>query len=264
MAQAQRILSSAVYAVEGVSLPFLTVPQGSTPTGASLSPKIGAPLPKKYVLRFRDGIWIATNIDDARVFSNPPNSAANLCARILVVLISGLGLRRTILDVRRKDPTGYVCNLQDRSATQSAAVPGDTRDDEESQEFPKGNQQSKETERKTSGRREASNGSQQFERRCPDSKAVNMQPASVGEDAGARRAVGDPPSSFLYRSMVEQVPHARFQGIQKAHPEIGLEELILFAGPSGSTMALPASQISAERVREAIEKSELEFAKGAA
>jgi hypothetical protein len=70
------------------------------------------------------------------------------------------------------------------------------------------------------------------------------------------------PFSYLYQNMVEQVPRARYLGVSRGVKEIGLGEMVLFCGPSGSTLALSASEISAEKVRVEIEKSEREFAEG--
>jgi hypothetical protein len=93
---------------------------------------------------------------------------------------------------------------------------------------------------------------------------VHRPPADAlrqGNCFGASASLHQSPFSHLYRSMVEQVPRARYLDVSK-DSELGLGEMVLFRGPSGVTLALSASEISAERVRQEIEKSERENAEG--
>jgi hypothetical protein len=53
---------------------------------------------------------------------------------------------------------------------------------------------------------------------------------------------------------------ARFTGIQKAAPEVGLKALCLFNCPACSTLAVPVDELMAERVRYEIYRSNLRFA----
>lgn len=63
---------------------------------------------------------------------------------------------------------------------------------------------------------------------------------------------------ILYRTMIE-LGGGRFRGIQKGDAELGLSPLILFDGPSLSTLCLRPEQVSAARVRSEIAKKEAEF-----
>jgi len=62
-----------------------------------------------------------------------------------------------------------------------------------------------------------------------------------------------------YRTMVE-LGGGHYEGIQKGYPEIGLEPLVLFTGPSGTAQALKPQDVSADNVRRAIAAKEEEFA----
>ena len=64
---------------------------------------------------------------------------------------------------------------------------------------------------------------------------------------------------FFYREMVE-LGGGRYQGIQPGAPHLGLEPLILFCGPSKSTLALRPGDVSADNVRAAIAAKEAEYA----
>ena len=64
-------------------------------------------------------------------------------------------------------------------------------------------------------------------------------------------------TEIFYSTMVE-LGGGRYHGIQPGVPELGLEPLILFDGPNAS-LALRASQVSAENVRCAIALKEEEF-----
>jgi len=50
----------------------------------------------------------------------------------------------------------------------------------------------------------------------------------------------------------------KFQGVQPGHPRHP-EPLILFCGPSGSTMALTPRKLSADRIRKMIADKEKEY-----
>jgi len=63
---------------------------------------------------------------------------------------------------------------------------------------------------------------------------------------------------FFYKEMVE-LGGGRYQGVQPGMSEIGLEPLILFCGPSGSTLALKPANVSADNVRRAIAEKEAEY-----
>ncbi len=64
---------------------------------------------------------------------------------------------------------------------------------------------------------------------------------------------------FFYREMVE-LGGGRYQGVQPGAPELGLKPLILFCGPSKSTLALRPADVSADNVRSAIAAKEAEYA----
>lgn len=63
---------------------------------------------------------------------------------------------------------------------------------------------------------------------------------------------------LLYQTMVE-LGGGRFQGIQRGDASLKLSALILFAGPSKTTLCLRPEQVSASRVRSEIAKKEAEF-----
>jgi hypothetical protein len=63
---------------------------------------------------------------------------------------------------------------------------------------------------------------------------------------------------IFYATMVE-LGGGRYRGVQKGEPHLGLEPLILFDSPSAS-LALRASELSAEAVRRVIAAKEEEFA----
>ena len=62
-----------------------------------------------------------------------------------------------------------------------------------------------------------------------------------------------------YRLLVE-LGGGKYQGIQPGAPALGLEPLILFCGPSKSTLALRPADVSADNVRRAIAAKEAEYA----
>ncbi len=64
---------------------------------------------------------------------------------------------------------------------------------------------------------------------------------------------------FFYREMVE-LGGGHYQGVQPGAPHLGLEPLILFCGPSRSTLALRPADVSADNVRRAIAAKEEEYA----
>jgi hypothetical protein len=66
---------------------------------------------------------------------------------------------------------------------------------------------------------------------------------------------------IFYRTLVE-LGGAVYRGVQKGDASRGLSALILFDGPSKSTLALKPEEISAERVRREVEAKESEFEKG--
>jgi len=64
---------------------------------------------------------------------------------------------------------------------------------------------------------------------------------------------------IYYRAMVE-LGGGVYRGIQPGMPENGIEPLILFDGPSKSTLALRPADVSADNVRRAIAAKEDEYA----
>lgn len=52
-----------------------------------------------------------------------------------------------------------------------------------------------------------------------------------------------------------------FRGIQRGYPELGIEPLILFDGPSRSTMGVKPADASPERIRTMILEKEAQFRK---
>jgi hypothetical protein len=63
---------------------------------------------------------------------------------------------------------------------------------------------------------------------------------------------------IFFQTMVE-LGGGVYRGVQQGDAKIKLTALILFDGPSKSTLALKPGDVSARRVREEIQKKEREF-----
>ncbi len=95
-------------------------------------------------------------------------------------------------------------------------------------------------------------------------QADSIVPASAVRSQTERRSGFDRRSltlpETLFKIMIEQ-GGGRFRGIQPGDYALGLEPLVLFDGPSRSTLALKPCDVSSRRVRLEIEKKEADFRK---
>ena len=80
------------------------------------------------------------------------------------------------------------------------------------------------------------------------SKSLAPQRHPLDRRTGLDRRVV-PAEHFTYASVCTDAG-SRFMGVQKAVPEVGLEALVLFNDPKGSTLCVKASKFSLDAVRE--------------
>jgi hypothetical protein len=95
-------------------------------------------------------------------------------------------------------------------------------------------------------------------------QADSIVPASAVRSQTERRSGFDRRGltlpEHLFKVMIE-LGGGKFRGIQPGDHNLGLEPLVLFDGPSKSTLCLKPCDVSSRRVRLEIEKKEAEFAK---
>jgi hypothetical protein len=93
-------------------------------------------------------------------------------------------------------------------------------------------------------------------------EAVSIVPASATRSQPERRSGFDrrcltfPEHLF---QVIVSLGGGIYKGVQPGDYALGLEPLILFDGPSRSTLALKSSELSSRRVFQEILKKELEF-----